>query len=132
MQKEFDFFKDWSQDKQNRFLEEYLTTTTKYLKRFEFLDSKGCYYFLPEFFDDAYHGNSITNLATLLMLLMKRDYILPIRFINDKSINPAVGSPVIYYIFSNWPVGNLSDKDFDSFEMLQDDELLQYANILAN
>ncbi len=128
----FNFFKDLTEDEQNIFLEEYLTNTTKYLTRFQFPNSPNCFYFLPEFTDDKTHGNSISNLAYLLVLLMERDYLFPFTFNNSSEINYRLGTPVVYYYFTNWPIGNLHDKDFYSFDLVQDEQLLEYANILAN
>ena len=130
--KSFNFFKDFSEQQQNQFLEKYLTKETRYLTRFEFPHSPGYFYFLPEFVDDNFNKNSISNLAALIFLLIKRDVLLPFRFKGSTEINPMTGSPMVYYIFSNWPIGYLHDYDFDSIYLLQDSELIQYANILSN
>lgn len=132
MKNDTNFYDKFTEEQQNSFLEKYLTETTKYLTRFEFPNSPGCYYFLPEFRDEQYHDNSIANLASFLLLLMTRSVILPFKFKNIIEINPNTGTPVVYFIFSNWPIGDLHDKDFENFEHVQDDELRQYANILAN
>jgi len=128
----FDFFNDLTEQQQNSFLEEYLTKTTRYLTRFEFSRSPGCYYFLPEFVDDAHHQNSISNLAVLLLLLLKRDFLVPFRFKNDIRTNPFTGTPIVYYFFSNWPIANLHDMDFEAIQLIQDEELAQYAKTLEN
>jgi len=128
----FDFFRDLTEVEQNHFLEEYLTKTTRYLKEFEFPHSPGCYYYLPQFHDDEYHGNSISNLASLLVLLMQRDYLLPFHFKGQTEREPVTGTLQVYYFFTSWPIGNLHDLDFEAIELLQDDELREYTKILEN
>ncbi len=127
----FDFFKDWTVEKQNFFLEDYLINTTKYLLPVEFPNSPNHFYYYPEYRDNDYNGNSIKNLAALLILLINRDVIWPIRFLNNHPYH-AIGTLQPYFIFTNWPIGNLNDTDFYSFEYVQENEFLQMANVLAN
>lgn len=86
---------------------------------------------MPEFTDDAYHGNSITNLAALLMLLMDRDYLLPMRLKSGKHISNMTGAEAPYFVFVN-DVKELEDPDFTSFEYIERDELNELAKVLAN
>lgn len=70
-----DFFTDLPEQEQNSFLRTYLTETTRYLKAIPFPNSPGYSYYEHIFHDEEYHGNSITNLAALLHLLVARDVI---------------------------------------------------------
>lgn len=127
----FDFFKDLTEPQQNNFLREYLIDITRYLKPVPFPNTTGYFYYLPEFTDDAYHGNSITNLAALLMLLMDRDYLLPMRLNSGKITNQLTGTETPYFVFVR-DVKELEDPDFTSFEYIQRDELNELAKVLAN
>ena len=131
-EKGFDFFFDLTEHQQNTFLEGYLVNDTKFLTRYGFPNSPGYYYFKPEFISEQHHGNSIANLVGLFHLLLARDYISTIRFKNEKQVIPATGTPVVYFIFNNWAIGDLAENDVYSFDMVQDDELQQYANVLCN
>ncbi len=106
----FDFYKDLPEQQQNDFLRQYLIDTTHYLKPFLFPNSPGYFYYLPQFKDDAFHSNSITNLAALLMLLMHRDYLLPSRFNGGLRIN-------MYFVFVS-DVKELDEPYFVSFEYI--------------
>ena len=132
MDKDFDFFKDLSEQQQNDFLQKYLARITKYLKPVQFPNSSNCYYHVAEFRDDAFHGNSIFKLAALLVLLMKRDFLWPMRFKVNHPIHPATGTAVPYFVFLNWPIGNLDERDFNSFEWIQEDELEKWAKVIEN
>jgi hypothetical protein len=121
----FDFFKDLGEQQQNDFLREYLIDTTHYLQPVPFPNSPGYFYYYGEFTDDAYHGNSAANLASLLMLLISRDYLLPIRLKSDTPNNN------LYFVFVH-DVKELNDPDFTSFEYIQRDELNELAKTLAN
>ena len=127
----FDLLKDLTEPQQNDFLREYLIDTVKFLKPLTFPNSPGYFYYLPEFTDDAYHGNSITNLASLLMLLMDRDYLLPMRLKSGRHISNMTGAEAPYFVFVS-DVKELEDPDFTSFEYIQRDELNELAKVLAN
>jgi len=127
----FDLLKDLTEPQQNDFLREYLIDTTKFLKPVAFPNSPGYFYYLLEFTDDAYHGNSITNLASLLMLLMDRDYLLPMRLKSGRHISNMTGAEASYFVFVS-DVKELEDPDFTSFEYIQRDELNELAKVLAN
>ena len=127
----FDFFKDLTEPQQNNFLREYLIDITRYLKPVAFPNSPGYFYYLPEFTDDAYHSNSITNLASLLMLLMDRDYLLPMRLKSGRITSELTGAEMPYFVFVR-DVKELEDPDFTSFEYIQRDELNELAKVLAN
>lgn len=127
----FDLLKDLTEPQQNDFLREYLIDTVKFLKPLAFPNSPGYFYYLPEFTDDAYHGNSITNLASLLMLLMDRDYLLPMRLKSGRITSELTGTEMPYFIFVR-DVKELEDPDFTSFEYIQRDELNELAKVLAN
>ena len=126
----FDFFKDLTEPQQNNFLREYLIDITRYLKPVAFPNSPVYFYYLPEFTDDAYHGNSITNLASLLMLLMDRDYLLPMRLKSGRITSELTGAEMPYFVFVR-DVKELEDPDFTSFEYIQRDELNELAKVLA-
>lgn len=127
----FDFFKDLTEQQQNDFLREYLIDITKLLKPIPFPNSPGYFYYLPEFTDDAYHGNSITNLAALLLLLIGRDYLLPIRLKSGRHISNMTGAETPYFVFVS-DIKELEDPDFTSFEHIQRSELNDLAKVLAN
>ena len=127
----FDFFKDLPEQQQNNFLREYLIETTKFLKPVAFPNSPGYFYYLPEFTDNACHGNTITNLAALLMLLMNRDYLLPIRLKTSIRISNMTGTEAPYFIFVT-DIKELEDPDFNSFEHVQTDEINELAKVLVN
>jgi hypothetical protein len=131
MEKDFDLVNALTEGEQNVFFTEYLTTVTRFLKQVEFPHSKGYHYFSAEFMGEAYHGTTITNIYTLLVVLVQRNHILPIRFVNDEAVHPVTGTPIVYFIFPTWPIGDLSDEDFDSVVMVQDDEFIQYAHTLS-
>lgn len=128
----FDFFRDLDEEQQKTFLEEYLTKTTRYLTQLEFPRSPGCYYFLPEFRDDAYHQNSISNLAALLVYSIKKFFIVPFRFKSRDERHPNTGTPLIYYYFGNLNINQLHEDDFEDMELVQDDELDELAKVLMN
>lgn len=127
----FDFFKNLTEPQQNDFLRDYLIDTARYLQPVPFPNSPGYFYYLPQFTDDAYHGNSITNLAALLMLLMHRDYLLPIRLNSGRHISNMTGAEAPYFVFVS-DVKELEEPDFTSFEYIQKDELNELAKVLAN
>jgi len=127
----FDFFKDLTEQQQNDFLRQYLIDTTRFLIPVPFPNSPGYFYYYGEFTDDAFHGNSITNLSALLMLLMSRDYLLPIRLKSGVRISNMTGAEAPYFVLVR-DVKELEDLDFTSFEYIQRDELNELAKVLAN
>ena len=119
--KKFDFFNDRSEDQQNHFLRQYLTDTTKYLEPNPFPNSPGYFFYEGAFVDDATNSNSIGNLATLLVLLVKRDFLWPIRFNKGNPTHPMTGTPAPYYVFVA-DIKELNEPDFSSFEYYDLDE----------
>jgi len=122
---DFDFFKDFSIEEQNTFLREYLIKNTRFLKPTPFPHSTGLYYYKNTFVSERYHENNIENLASLLLLLIDREIILPIRFTNHSQI-PVNKQPL--FVFTS-DIKYLNDSDFNSFEYIDMEEA---AKVLEN
>lgn len=122
---DFDFFKDFSLDEQNTFLRKYLINDTKFLNPTPFPHSVGFYYYKNIFVDEQYHQNNLENLASLLLLLISREIILPICFSNNLK-TPVFKHPL--FVFAS-DIKYLDDSDFNSFEYFDIDEA---AKVLEN
>ena len=120
---DFNFFDDLTVSEQNLFLRTYLTETTKYLKAIPFSNSPDCFYYEHVFVDNDFHGNTVTNLSTLLILLIQREYLWPIKFLKEKPNNN------IFYLGFTSDFKLLHDLDISSFEYFDID---QAAKILEN
>ena len=128
----FDFFKGWSEEKQNIFLKNYLVETTNYLLPFKFPNSPDYTCYLAVFHDEEYNRDSKINLEAILLLLSEKNIILPFRFKKKPEPVDYDGTRLIYYKIPTWPIGKLHDKDFDNIQMLQHDELVEHFKVIAN
>lgn len=125
---QFDFFKDFTLEQQNSFLHKYLIETTKYLVPTKFEHSPGFFFYEASFINEKYNDNSISNLAYLLMLLVNRDYIWPIKFNNGNPTHPSTGTYIPYYVFVK-DINQLNDPDFGSFEYM---DLNEASKVISN
>lgn len=124
---------DLSNVEQCWLLREYLIHKAKFLIPIEFPHSPGCFYYKAEFIDEQRHGDSAKNLCTVLLLLEKRDFIWPMKFHRGNPIHPLHGVIIPYWYFTtDGTMQQLSDKDLDSFDTIQYDEITQLANALLN
>jgi hypothetical protein len=65
------------------------------------------------------------------MLLMDRDYLLPMRLKSGRHISNMTGAEAPYFVFVS-DVKELEDPDFTCFEYIQKEEMNELAKALAN
>ena len=56
----------------------------------------------------------------------------PFRLRSRDERHPATGTPLIYYYFGSLNLNQLHEDDFEDMELVQDDELLDFAKVLMN
>lgn len=104
-----------------------LTEHTQYLKPFA-LPKTDVLVYTHQYIDRAFHKNvGEKELATMLVLLIKREYLWPICFKNPLLANPK-GNGVPFFIFTN-DIKLLPGNDLYSFDYFDMDKA---AKVLEN
>ena len=127
MPPKFDFFDDLSVKEQNHFLRKYLIEDTKYLNPTPFKSSPGFFFYHAVYYDQKQHHNTSSNLASLLVLLISREFIWPIQFHSNNHSYP-INSYQPFFVFTS-DIKELDDSDFGSFKYR---DLAQDARVLLN
>lgn len=125
-----DFFNNLPENKQNQAYKEFLITTTKYLKPVEFSNSANCFYYKLEYINQDYNKKPLKELAAIVALLMKREFLLPIRFLDQKIKSDFQDISLTFA--DDLAKSNITYQDFESFEIIQEDEIQNLINIGLN
>jgi hypothetical protein len=104
-----------------------LTEQTQYLKPFPLPKTDTAIY-THQYIDADFHkGAGCKELATVLVLLIKNEYLTPIRFKNPLFTNPK-GDGVPFFIFTN-DIKDLPDDDWYSFDYF---DMNEAAKVMEN
>jgi hypothetical protein len=104
-----------------------LTGHTRYLKPFV-LPKTDVAVYTHQYIDKQFHKDvGEKELAVMLILLIAREYLWPIRFKNPLLANPK-GNDVPFFIFTN-DIKDLPDNDLYSFEYF---DMNEAAKVMEN